>query len=340
MTDLLQPIDAVVTWVDGADPAHQLKLNTYLESIGHVPEAAHPTRFRETGEFEYCIASMLRFAPWLRKIYILTDNQTPAFMSIVSQSPNSERIVVVDHKTVFAGYEQYLPTFNSRSLGSILWRIPGLADQFLYLADDMLLLQEVWPEDFFRGDKMVVRGGWYPQYDNRWDLRLKRFLNIGGTKNKGNTVPRPGMRMGQASAGLITGYDKKYFRLPHNHHPQIKSIIEEFYTENPAVFKRNITVQLRSAEQFSPEALATHLAFKQKRAIVENRLLTLLLKMEKISVPWLKIRIALTRVSGRYAFGCIQSLDMAPPETRAIVMKWVQKRIGSLAENLHREYIP
>lgn len=340
MTELLQPIDAVVTWVDGADPLHREKLNIYLESIGHVPEAAHPTRFRETGEFEYCIASMLKFAPWLRKIFILTDNQTPEFMSLVSRSPNSERITVVDHKTVFAGYEHYLPTFNSRSLGSILWRIPGLADQFLYLADDMLLLQPVWPEDFFRGNKMVVRGGWYPQYDHRIDLKLKRFFNVGGTKTNGNTIARPGMRMGQASAGLIAGYDKKYFRLPHNHHPQIKPIIEEFYTGNPAIFKRNISVQLRSSEQFSPEALATHLAFKKSRVVVENRLLTLLLKMEKISPAWLKFRLALTGVSGRFAFGCIQSLDMAPPETREIIMKWVNKRIGPLAENLNREYTP
>ena len=90
MTELLQPIDAVVTWVDGADPLHREKLNAYLESIGHVPEAAHPTRFRETGEFEYCIASMLKFAPWLRKIFILTDNQTPEFMALVRRSPNSD----------------------------------------------------------------------------------------------------------------------------------------------------------------------------------------------------------------------------------------------------------
>jgi len=74
--------------------------------------------------------------------------------------------------------------------------------------------------------------------------------------------------------------------------------------------------------------------------VVENRLLTLLLKMEKISVPWLKFRIALAGISGRYAFGCIQSLDMAPPETREIVMKWVNKRIGPLSENLNREYTP
>jgi len=222
MTELLQPIDAVVTWVDGADPAHRAKLNAYLESIGHIPEAAHPTRFRETGEFEFCIASMLRYAPWLRKIYILTDNQTPGFMSMVSKSPNSERIIVVDHKTVFEGYEQYLPTFNSRSLGTILWRIPGLADHFLILGDDQVLLQEVWPEDFFRGDKMVVRGGWHAQYDYRWDLRLKKLFNIGGTKKNNNIIPRPGMRMGQASAGIIAGYKKKYFRMPHNHQPHIK----------------------------------------------------------------------------------------------------------------------
>jgi len=166
------------------------------------------------------------------------------------------------------------------------------------------------------------------------------MLNIRETKNTGNTVPRPGMRMGQASAGLIAGYDKKYFRMPHNHHPQIHSLLEEFYRENPTVFEKNISFRLRSSEQFLPEALATHIAFKKSRAIVENRLLTLLLKMEKISPAWLKFGLALPGVTGRFAFGCIQSLDMAPPKTREIIMKWVNKRIGPLSENLHREYTP
>lgn len=56
-------IDAVVTWVNGEDPAHREKLNAYLASIGHRPKIASPNRYRETGEFAYCIASLLKFAP-------------------------------------------------------------------------------------------------------------------------------------------------------------------------------------------------------------------------------------------------------------------------------------
>jgi len=338
MTEPLHPIDAVVTWVNGTDPAHRAKLNAYLESIGHVPEAADPTRFNETGEFEFCIASMLHFAPWLRKIFIVTDDQSPEFMTLVRQSPNSDRITIVDHKEIFAGYEHFLPTFNSRSIGTALWRIPGLADRFLYLADDMVLLRPLQPEDFFRGNKMVVRGGWYTQHDYRWTVKLKRFFKKLRDKNAAKPLPRPGMRLGQATSAAVAGINRKYFRLPHNHHPQLRPVIEEFYTQNPALFERNGSVRLRSTEQFSPEALATHLAFRQSQAIIDNRLSTLLLKMGKISVPWLKIRLALAGISKTTAFGCIQSLDLASPEARDIVMKWIEKRIGTLEENLCTEH--
>lgn len=55
-------IDAVVTWVDGTDPAHRAKLDAYRGPLETVPEIARAERYRETGEFAYCIASLLRLA--------------------------------------------------------------------------------------------------------------------------------------------------------------------------------------------------------------------------------------------------------------------------------------
>ena len=52
---------------------------------------------------------------------------------------------VVDHREVFAGYEQFLPTFSSRAIESMLWRIPDLSERFLYLNDDFMLLRPVTP---------------------------------------------------------------------------------------------------------------------------------------------------------------------------------------------------
>ena len=122
------PIDAVITWVDGSDPAHAERLRAYLEQTGGPrPAAADPTRFNDAGELEYCVASILRFAPWIARIHIVSDRQQPKLLRLLAGTPFADRLRLVDHREIFAGHEQHLPTFNSRAIITALWRIPGLA---------------------------------------------------------------------------------------------------------------------------------------------------------------------------------------------------------------------
>src|SRR5690606_2257866 len=109
----------------GGDPVHAAKLDAYLESIGRKRTgAASNARFHNAGEIDYCITSIFKFAPWIRKVFIVTDQQVPAFINKLANTPYESRVKIVDHKDVFAGYEENLPTFNSSSILSMLWRIP------------------------------------------------------------------------------------------------------------------------------------------------------------------------------------------------------------------------
>src|SRR6185503_702856 len=111
------PIDAVIPWVDGSDPAHKAKLDAHFgKEIDQRPAGADPTRFHDSGEINLCIASLLKFAPWLRTIFIITDEQTPEICSHLSRTAYADRVRVVDHRDIFDGYEEYLPTFNTRSI--------------------------------------------------------------------------------------------------------------------------------------------------------------------------------------------------------------------------------
>ncbi|WP_026069222.1 Stealth CR1 domain-containing protein [Legionella tunisiensis] len=140
-----EPIDAVITWVDGQDPHHAEKLANYLAMAGfnRIPTAAAQTRFNESGEVDYCVLSLLRFAPWIRTIFIVTDAQTPNIVKHLRNSPFSDKIRLIDHQEIFGEFGDSLPTFNSLSIESVLWRIPGLADNFLYLNDDFLLFVQL-----------------------------------------------------------------------------------------------------------------------------------------------------------------------------------------------------
>jgi hypothetical protein len=170
-------IDAVITWVDGGDPAHRRKLQDFLgAAAGGRSPAADPTRFGDCGEIEYCVASLLRYAPWLRTIHIVSDAQTPALIAKLRGTPFESRVRVVDHREIFAGYEQFLPTFSSLSIETMLWRIPGLAERFIYLNDDFQLLRPLAREDFFRDGGVVLRGKWRGGATRRLGQRLKSWL--------------------------------------------------------------------------------------------------------------------------------------------------------------------
>lgn len=278
ISHLSEPIDAVITWVNGDDPVHKEKLNTYLKSIGHIPKAASSTRFRETGEFEFCISSLIRFAPWLRHIYIVTDAQEPSFMATLSHSKFAQKIKIVDHLVIYSGYLEHLPTFNSRSIVSMLWRIPDLSEQFLVLNDDLMLLRPVSPESFFLNGKLVVRGNWKTQHRYRLNRLFMRFLGLTKQNNDKQGI-RPGNRVGQADAFALAGYRKKFFLVPHHPHPFLKSFLSRYFSSHPDILQKNIRFRLRSTEQFLTESLALHLAFSQNKAIVNNTSKTMMLKM-------------------------------------------------------------
>lgn len=326
---LPQPIDAVIPWVDGDDPAHRGKLNDYLQSVGQRPKSANATRFRETGEFEYCIASLIRFAPWLRTIHIVTDNQSPAFMEQIERSDWRDRVKVVDHRTLFQGFEDYLPTFNSRSIGSVLWRTPGLAERYLFLNDDFVLLRPVRPDDFFVDDQLVLRGKWERQPHSHPLKRLVPLLKR--TSTHAEMLSRPGTRDAFARAARVAGFDTHYQRAPHNPHPQLRSILADYFDAHPDALHDNVKYRLRSGNQFLTDALCSHLALGQSKAIRCNRLKTVRLKPDQYSGPGLYARLALANRSRVTAFGCIQSLDRAGKHSRQQVFDWLDRRIGRLA---------
>src|SRR6478735_4734949 len=105
----MEAIDAVITWVDGSDPAHARKRERYLGTGAAASHAAaDATRFGDCGEIAWCVASLLRFAPWLRRIHIVADEQKPAFVERIAHTAIAQRVRLVDHHQIFEGYEQYL----------------------------------------------------------------------------------------------------------------------------------------------------------------------------------------------------------------------------------------
>lgn len=140
-------IDFVIPWVDGNDAVWQKKMRQFRNE----PEDAETNeqRFRDFGTLKYLLRSIEMNANWVRKIWIVTDNQRPEWLN-----NTDNRVEIVDHTDFIP--EEYLPTFNSSAIMINLWRIPGLAENFVVLNDDFLFLHNVREEDFFRADGKLV----------------------------------------------------------------------------------------------------------------------------------------------------------------------------------------
>lgn len=329
-------VDAVITWVDGNDPSHRHKLNSYLQVSGDSSkEAARPTRFNDAGELEYCVASLLRFAPWLRTIYIVSDQQTPEFMTQLQGTPYVNRVRVVDHREIFAGFEHCLPTFSNRSIECMLWRIPGLAERFLYLNDDFQLIRPLSVEDFFRGDAMVLRGKWCAAHEQRMAHRLKLAISKFLPRfRKSLADARPGNHAAQNLSARVAGFKNKYFQAQHLPHPMRQSVLAQFFSEHPELHSKNAGFRLRSNEQFLSTSLSAHLAFVRNLAVIDNRLKTLRMSPSSQSPSTLLKLFEKMDADTAFAFSCVQSLDKAGKEERELIVNWFNRRIGKLVDIL------
>ena len=153
--------DAIITWVDGRDPAFRSRRNHYLqlekgEGVPHEANAALDTRINESGELRYNIQLIRKNAPWIERIHLVTDDQRPPWLT--EAKADELGVEVVDLTVIFHGYEAFLPSFNSMSISSMMHRIPGLAPEFMHLDDDFFILRPVEKDAYFRNGRPVFRG--------------------------------------------------------------------------------------------------------------------------------------------------------------------------------------
>ena len=144
-------IDMVYLWVDGNDPEWRRRHDAAVGSGRRGSGADCEGRFIDNEELRYSLRSLELHAPWIRRIFIVTDGQVPRWLDV-----SNPRVSIVDHKEILP--PEVLPTFNSQTIEHALWRIPGLSEHFIYGNDDTFLNRDVTPSDFFTEDgRPVVR---------------------------------------------------------------------------------------------------------------------------------------------------------------------------------------
>ena len=133
-------IDFVVTWLDSNDPEWQKQYAYYKHGAKGDKGKG---RFREMNIFRYWFRAVERYAPWVNKVFLVTNGKFPDWIN-----PDNPKLVLVKHEDYIP--EEYLPTFNSCTIELHLHRIKDLSEHFVYFNDDVLVNGPVSPDYFFR----------------------------------------------------------------------------------------------------------------------------------------------------------------------------------------------
>ena len=87
-------IDLVYLWVDGNNPEWQAKRAAFL-GIKTEKSSTNSRSYLNNDELKYSLRSVERYAPWIRNIFILTDNQKPKWLEI-----SNPKIKIIDQNKI------------------------------------------------------------------------------------------------------------------------------------------------------------------------------------------------------------------------------------------------
>lgn len=182
-----QAIDFVVLWLDSNDPMWQEAYARYKNTTkGHIEWA----RFRNTDIFNYWFRAVEKYAPWVNKVYLVTNGKFPDWIN-----KNNPKLVLVKHSDYIP--EEYLPTFNAYTIELFIHRIEGLSEHFVFFNDDMILNAPIKPDYYFRNGLPCDRNKEtylnVPIYtkEDKFGIDITMLTNIGilnGTFNRWETV--------------------------------------------------------------------------------------------------------------------------------------------------------
>lgn len=235
-------IDLVYLWVDGNDKAWQKERTTWANKLGLSDEInLNKCRYIDNQELKYSLRSAQMFAPWINKIFIITNGQIPKWLNA-----NHPKIKIIKHSDIMP--QNCLPTFNSEAIETCIANIPELSEHFLCANDDKFFASFVTPSDFFdiNGNPIVKmrKQNWQEDeikkslYKQSYKYTAKIFSNKISTKiNYSNYEP----------IHCIEAYRKSYFL-------ECKELfINEFTSTMQKKFRAPFSIQHPIVDMFMAE---------------------------------------------------------------------------------------
>ena len=247
-----EPIDFVITWVDGNDPAWRAERARYCaDSVCDNREE----RYRNWDLLRYWFRSVEKFAPWVRTVHFVTYGHLPSWLNV-----DNPKLHIVNHKDYIP--QEYLPVFNSNPLELVLHNINGLSEKFVYFNDDVFCLQPLAKSDFLQNGKPCDMLAFQPIVANKDDntmpyMMLNNSMILAQHFDKRENVKK------QPSAYFKLGYPLLYFAYNllelafprytgfytvHGPYTLCKQTFREIWEKEPQALRQTMASKFRSRE--------------------------------------------------------------------------------------------
>ena len=229
--DVRFDVDVVYTWVDGADEDWLAARDARTTALGGTPSerAGGAQRYTSRDELRYSMRSLHLFAPWVRRIHLVTAGQVPSWLDT-----SHPAIAMVDHRDILPA--SALPTFSSHAIETRLHAVPDLADHFVYVNDDVFLGRPRRPEHFFSP------GGQYAAF-----VADHRAVGLPGTDDRPYLTAAQNNRRVLADAfGVALTHT-----MMHSPHPQRRTTLEEIAARFASAVDRTTHSPFRSETDLS-----------------------------------------------------------------------------------------
>lgn len=245
--DIDFPIDVVYTWVDGDDPKWRKKYEAAKRKLDpSFVSSNSASRYTSRDELKYSLRGLAMYAPWIHKIYIITDDQKPKWLK------EDDRLQVVTHREIFRK-KSALPVFNSHAIEAQMHNIPGLSEHYIYFNDDFSLTSHTAPSLFFNEAGLAKL---FPS---------KALFGV-GTQTSPDSIPSIA---GINDAKLLAGKFglKPTHKFGHAPFPQVRSAAKETARTFPKDFSRTSSSRFRDKADISPVTLINHFALIHGKAV-------------------------------------------------------------------------
>ena len=279
-------IDAVYTWVDDSDPLWRNKFDAYRDTNVSSTAESHSTRYHNRKELLYSLRSVAYYAPFFRRIYIVTDDQIPDWLD-----PNHPQVQMISHRDIFPSSDM-LPTFNSHAIEANLHHIPGLAERYVYLNDDVFIGQPVSPLDFFTPDGKSIAYLSSHEVKSSISARKQSTLDLAYANNR--------RLLEEALDQTIN------FKLAHAPHSQNRDILFEMERRFAREFNETSGHRFRSPDDISvASCLFQYYAYYSGRGVTRKSNGDVRLAYINVASPFLAPVLRKILLTRQFKFFCI-----------------------------------